>query len=252
MLVKTLNEIEQMNFNDVIDKKVCVKIKESDAKNIKLHENILALLSKFGLVQSDKVTHYNNQSIYDHQVAKPLSKFVKVDVSSYSSTWCRGTVFYLKSDIDKMFTGIKDDNYVLVIDNLKTCSAYIKPNEEFAYPIYRVFQIFNNRRLAEKTKKKNWEIAKFERKMKMTALVFELGLDEYKYQYIEREYEEKNVEKTSHYFIEGRDNISSMYISYSVDEIETRIFTNGNFNTFTMSLEKTKKLLDALHEIGQI
>jgi len=254
-----------MTFDDVIKQKVHVKIKETDVRQITLHEDIAELLNLFGMVKQ-KITFVDYGRVGQYR-----AEFIQDKIPGFVTTgsyYSRPDILHTSkhvrfynsddSNIDEILAGIRNgalssrkDAYILLIDKLRTCSVYIESDEEINYPIYRVFKIFENRRKAEKTKEKTFKTKKLEHHLMGMALASEIDLDELcNYEFIENSYEEKNIHNTFYYKLLSK---HVTYYIFSNDKWETCYLKCARFSTdWHLSKENLKKLLTTLKEIKEL
>lgn len=252
MLLKTIDEIKLMTIDDIVKKKVNVKIYEQDCNKITLAEDICDLLTHFKFSNNIQSTTYN-QNIYRSKVNFMIKKLGIIPTGYYTPVFQQNFNKYINGPIREIFGRKEKDKYIIVVDELLSCSDVFNAGREYNYPIYRVLKIFDDRRKRKIKKVKEAETKKFELELHMMGLLGDLNLDE-----------SVKIETFKNTY--SNDPLKSWYVAITCKKSFYRltIFCHDlNSDTFILNNENAKfqmiltrdnlsKLLNTFKEIGVI
>lgn len=186
--VKSYNELLKMNLTDVIKEECWLEFKHNGSfMTANLHEQIMELVKHFSLCKNYSGSRWTcNFDMEDANHFGPSVTPQIFNLHSKNNVKNRFGVirnvallsmveFNLEQcQVETIKIHRSDKDYYVIADNLKTCSIFCyddgKARKVLEYPIYRLLQRCDKRRLGEIKKEKNEKIRKFEMELVMMGL----------------------------------------------------------------------------------
>lgn len=263
--VKTFEELQKMNLTEIIEGKCYLKFDYTGSfSSANIHEQILELVKYFGLCDSFTTPSFRNsftmtdaEHFGTNSTPKIYERHSKNNIKDRWGYVRNVSLFdvqehvFRKCKIDSLYFYRDENNYYIIVGNLKTCSVFFyKDGDKLVvddYPIYRILERANKRRVSEIKKEKNEKIKKFEMKLEMMGLQGFLEIDSLEL----REYDRTNLAKTAQLISRGY-SISANYRKEWRENLFDLTHNNNKINLRQLTPEKLKIILTALQEIGEL
>jgi hypothetical protein len=262
--VKTFEELKTMTLKEVIDGKCFLKFSHTGTfKTAYLHEQIIELVKHFGLCEkyfSGCSSSFNMEDAKHFGTNKTPKISNEFRMKNNPNRWghvynCAlfGTTSYslMRCEINEINVHRDTNDYYIMVDDLKTCSVFFyNDNGKLVisdYPIYRILERANKRRLSEIKKEKNENIKKFEMKLEMMGLQGFLEIDSLTL----LEYCRSNLAKTAQLVSNGY-YISANYRREWRENLFDISHNNNKINIKQLTPENLKIILTALQQIGKL
>lgn len=261
-IVKTFDELKLMNLSDVIEKECYLEFKHSGSfQTVNIHEQILELIKHFNLCDIWNMNAYS-QSFHMDQAdhfGPSITPFISQKYKNLPARtyWRNASLFSVvdyglgNCEISTVSLYRDTDNYYFIVDDLKKCSVFFYndngKNNVKDYPIYRLLDRCNKRRLGEIKKEKNEKIRKFEMELVIMGLQGFLEIPSL------------SLEKTAHSNMAKtaflRANGFTITANYKRDwdaNLYDLTHYNNSINMKQLNHKDLKIILTALKEIGKL
>lgn len=260
-IIKTKDEIKQISLNDVLEKKISLSVLETDflTGNCNFLTDDVCEIIKFFNFEFDILTTYRTDAYFEQtnkfktilnsDFLEILKKYSK-SINSWSYTSIPGISKQYKQIKSPYFYGVNiltyKDSVVYALDELVTCSSLFEKGKENSYPIYKVLEIMNKRRIAANKKETANKCKTFELKIQFMGLCGELV--EHGLIFNTQESSVQNIVRKNYAFSQ---NGTSIYVERN-ESFDNNLFSIRHYNFNFNGLTKTQmiNILTSLQDNG--